>query len=323
ASDGFGGKVLMERLSAALTARGITVHTDTRAQELLVAGGRVLGVRARHAEERVEYRARSGVILTTGGFADNAPMLRQHAPRLIDCGVNSDGGDDGSGILMAQRIGAAVRNMASGQVGIAAVPQLMVRGMVVDRLGRRFINEDVYPGLIGIRALMQHNLRVWIILDQEAFEEVSELDRWGTEPAFVTETVAELETELGMPEGALQHQVADYNRWAEQGTDPYFHKAARWLRPLRSPFAAVDVSQGIAPPEYGKRRGGVSAEIFTLGGLNARVDGAVLDLAGEPIPGLFAAGRAVSSMHGGGYISGTSLGDGTFFGRRAGAAAAG
>ncbi|WP_206050996.1 FAD-binding protein [Nocardioides speluncae] len=51
-------------------------------------------------------------------------------------------------------------------------------------------------------------------------------------------------------------------------------------------------------------------------------DGAVLSLAGDPIPGLFAAGRASSGMHGEGYISGTSLGDGTFFGRRAGRSAA-
>jgi len=38
--------------------------------------------------------------------------------------------------------------------------------------------------------------------------------------------------------------------------------------------------------------------------------------------GAYAAGRASSGIHGEGYLSGTSLGDGTFFGRRAGRAAA-
>jgi 3-oxo-5alpha-steroid 4-dehydrogenase len=61
---------------------------------------------------------------------------------------------------------------------------------------------------------------------------------------------------------------------------------------------------------------------FTLGGLRTSVDGEVLDTAGVPIPGLYAAGRASSGIHGESYVSGTSLGDGTYFGRRAGRAAA-
>jgi 3-oxo-5alpha-steroid 4-dehydrogenase len=61
---------------------------------------------------------------------------------------------------------------------------------------------------------------------------------------------------------------------------------------------------------------------FTLGGLATDVDGRVLDPAGAPVPGLFAAGRATSGLSVGSYSSGLSLGDGTFFGRRAGRAAA-
>jgi 3-oxo-5alpha-steroid 4-dehydrogenase len=61
---------------------------------------------------------------------------------------------------------------------------------------------------------------------------------------------------------------------------------------------------------------------FTLGGLHTDVDGRVLDPDGDAIPGLFAAGRCTSGLSVGGYSSGLSLGDGTFFGRRAGAAAA-
>lgn len=322
ASDGFGGKILMQQLSEAVAAQEIAVHTDTRARELIREEGRVVGVRATRFGERREYRARRGVVLASGGFADNTALLQQHAPRLTGWGVNSDGGDDGSGILMGQQVGAAVRNMAAGQVGIALIPQLMVRGMIVDSLGRRFLNEDVYPGLVGIAALTKHDLRVWVILDEQAFEEVSEPERWGTQPKFVAETVQELERELGMPEGALQGTITEYNRWADLGQDPYFQKAPRWLRPLRPPFAAIDVSDGLAPPEYGNNRAGTAAEVFTLGGLRATPHGAVLDLMGMPIPGLYAAGRVASSMHGGGYISGTSLGDGTFFGRRAGRAAA-
>jgi len=57
--------------------------------------------------------------------------------------------------------------------------------------------------------------------------------------------------------------------------------------------------------------------------LSTTINGEVLHVDGSPIPGLYAAGRTTSGLPSWGYISGTSLGDGTYFGRRAGSAAAG
>ncbi|GAA1226355.1 FAD-binding protein [Prauserella halophila] len=341
-ADGFGGRVLMSVLGDAVAASDVAVHTDTGATRLIVErhntarhstdrsssdrgsadGPRVVGVVARHFGETVTYRARHGVVLTTGGFADNADMVAQHAPQLVGLPANSDGGDDGRGIVMAQAVGAAVRHMSAGQVGIALVPGMMVRGMIVNDQGQRFVNEDTYPGLVGQAALFHHGLKVWVILDQQAYEEVPEDQRWGVVPHFVAETADELEREIGMPDGALRTTIGEYNRHAARGEDPYFHKTARWLRPLNPPLAAIDVRRGITPPEHGDAGGG-GAEVFTLGGLHTTGDGAVLDLDGGTVAGLYAAGRATSGLHSWGYISGTSLGDGTFFGRRAGRAAAG
>ncbi|MDN3481696.1 FAD-dependent oxidoreductase [Arthrobacter sp. APC 3897] len=319
-AEGFGGKVLMDRLVGAVNAAGAGVHTDTYATRLILEDSKVAGVTARRFGKTLTYRARRGVILTTGGFADNPGMVAQHAPLLTGWGVTSDGGDDGHGIEMAQAAGAGIQNMAAAQVGISLVPGLAVRGMLVNAAGQRFINEDQYPGLLGQAALFRQDLRVWIILDETAFEEVPEDERWGVLPHLVAETPEELEQEIGMPEGALSVAVAEYNRHAARGEDPYFHKNKRWLRPLEAPFAAIDVSRGMSSPELGASRGG--AKVFTLGGLRTDTNGTVLDVSGFPVPGLYAAGRATSGLHGQGYISGTSLGDGTFFGRRAGAAAA-
>jgi 3-oxo-5alpha-steroid 4-dehydrogenase len=47
----------------------------------------------------------------------------------------------------------------------------------------------------------------------------------------------------------------------------------------------------------------------------------VLDVQGNEIAGLYSAGRASSGLAVYGYCSGISLGDGSFFGRRAGQAA--
>ena len=80
------------------------------------------------------------------------------------------------------------------------------------------------------------------------------------------------------------------------------------------PFGAVDLRP--KPRADGSLRS--RYWVFTLGGLHTTIDGEVLDLAGSPIGGLYAAGRTTSGIQAWGYISGTSLGEGTFFGRRAG-----
>lgn len=323
ATEGYGGRLLMEKLTAAAGAAGAVTHADTLATALITDDtGRVVGVTARRHGEDLAYRARGGVVLTTGGFADNEEMLADHAPHLLGHGRTSDGLDDGSGIRMAAALGAATRRMGVTQLSLTALPALAVRGVLVNGLGQRFINEDVYPGLFSAAALTQP-APYWVIVDEEGYEAVPERDRWGTAPRFVSQTLEELETELGMPPGALRASVGAYNAHAERGQDPYFHKDARWLRPLKGPYAALDPRAGFHAGGRPSAGAGTGIAGFTLGGLRTTVDGAVLDVSGRVMPGLFAAGRAASGVHGEGYVSGTSLGDGTFFGRRAGVAAAG
>jgi 3-oxo-5alpha-steroid 4-dehydrogenase len=83
------------------------------------------------------------------------------------------------------------------------------------------------------------------------------------------------------------------------------------VRPLVPPLGAFDLRVGPAP--YAP---------FTLGGLETSVEGEVRDLMGDPIPGLFAAGRTTAGVCAFGYASGLSIGDSTMFGRFAGARAA-
>jgi 3-oxo-5alpha-steroid 4-dehydrogenase len=308
----------MEKLASAVAAAGARIHTDTRAAALVVdESGRVAGLVARRFGTSVHYRARKAVILTTGGFVDNEEMLADHAPVLLGHGKVSDGGDDGRGIRMAVALGAATRRMGVVEAALIASPALIYRGMLVNALGQRFINEDVYPGVYSHAALLHQPAPWWIIIDEEGFDAVAATESPGLRPQHVAESAAELGDDLGMPPGALETTVATYNRHAAQGADPYFHKRAEWLRALTGPLAAVD------PRVLGVEAGtttGIAG--FTLGGLHTTVDGAVLHVSNRPIPGLYAAGRASSGIHGEGYVSGTSLGDGTFFGRRAGRAAA-
>lgn len=319
----YAGKLVMDALIASAESAGIVTHADTRATALVVEDGVVVGVRARRFGEDVEYRARRGVVLTTGGFVDNDRMLADHAPALLGHGKVSDGLDDGSGIAMALAIGAATRRMSAHEIALTFLPALAVRGMVVNGLGQRFVNEDSYPGIVSHAAVSHQPGPYWLIVDEAGFDEVPERERWGVRPSFASEDLAELGAELGLPAGALADTVAAYNRDAAAGDDSWFHKDARWLRPLEPPFAAIDIAAGFHPGDRESGASGNGVAGFTLGGLHTTPDGEVLSWDGDPIGGLYAAGRASSGIHGDGYISGTSLGDGTFFGRRAGRAVAG
>src|SRR5699024_3302823 len=101
-AESWGGWMVMEKLTQACTDAGVQTHCDTRATALLIdEHGRAVGVWARHFYEDLYYRARQGVVLTTGGFVDNEEMLADHAPALLGHGKVSAGLDDGSGISMA------------------------------------------------------------------------------------------------------------------------------------------------------------------------------------------------------------------------------
>ena len=303
------GWLLMQHLAAAASGAGADVWADTRIDRLVVHDGEVVGVRGQRFGESVTMQARRGVVLTAGGFVFNDDMLRRHAPPLVR-GTFKVGteGDDGRGIRMAQAIGAATRNMYAGEVSLPITPpRTLIHGILVNGKGQRFINEDTYMGRVGQSALYEQDGEVYLVVDEASYE----VNWMGLSASWVCETAGQLESEIGLPPGSLVATVDLYNRHAETGEDPLFHKGRSWVRPLVPPLGAFDFRIGAAP--YAP---------FTLGGLETTVDGAVLDLNGDPVPGLFAAGRTTAGVCAFGYASGLSIGDSTMFGRFAGARAA-
>lgn len=323
--DGHGGWLLMEVLGARLAETDAVLKTSTVVDRLVVDDSReVVGVIARQFGQEVALRARHGVVLSAGGFVFNDAMLEEHAPLLLGHRKVGTDGDDGRGIRMAQAVGAAVRRMSSAQAALTIPIQLLVAGIAVNGVGQRFINEDTYGGLVGLAALeRQGGGPIYLVLDEAGFEAVPEAERLGRQPRWVAETAAELEREIGLPAGALDATIDLYNRHAAEGRDPVFGKRARFVRPLVPPFGVIDVcAREAVPGADGGTDINTGFGVFTTGGLATTVDAEVLDLAGAVIPGLYAAGRTSAGIQAAGYISGTSLGDGTFFGRRAGKAAA-
>ena len=250
------------------------------------------------------------MILTTGGFINNDAMLQRHAPLLMRCDFRVGAeGDDGSGIQMGMAAGASTLQLGAGSISLPVHPPKSVsQGILVNRAGQRFINEDVYIGLLGEHVLFRQEGEAYLLFDDAHFVR-PEIER---PLVAVGESPAELEVELGMAAGSLAATLELYNRYAREGRDPLFHKGADYLLPLDTPPYGV----------FDCRVDHSFFAAFTLGGLLTNASSEVLSPRGEAIPGLWAAGRASAGIASPGYSSGLSLGDGSFFGRVAGRAAA-
>ena len=309
-----GGATLMATLKAAVARTKVRVEIDTRALSLIREDGRIIGVLCRQDGELRAFRARRGVVLSAGGFVMNREMVAKYAPRLQDATPIGNPNDTGGGILMGIGAGGAAINMSEGFISVIWYPKgAFCEGIFVNEQGQRFVNEDCYHARGGHHCLNQSGRKAYMVVDSAIF----------TEPPLyanaqvkeVGESFEELERDAGFPEGTLTATLATYNRFAAKGEDPLFHKHRDFLRPLdKPPYALLDFSidTGIYYPS------------FTLGGLDTTVDGEVRRANGSVIPGLYAAGRNAAGLprSGEGYASGFSVGDATFFGRRAGRAAA-
>jgi succinate dehydrogenase/fumarate reductase flavoprotein subunit len=307
-----GGALLMEKLLASCAKAGAKTVTSAICEALVRADdGRIVGVIAKLGSEEKRFRARRGVVLAGGGFCRNAEMMERYAPIYLACdspiGV---AGDDGRSIRMGMAAGADAVRMDSCFVAMPFhPPEKLIEGIVVGARGQRFINEDVYYGLMGNEIVRHQNGRATLILDA-SIDEDSDYAR----PVTIgkADTIEALESMMKLPEGALQTTMSLYNRFAASGDDPLYHKARRHVRPLnRPPYRALDIGTAAAYYPY-----------FTLGGLRTKVGGEVLDVEGRIVAGLYAAGRTTLGVSALGYSSGVSLGDATLFGRFAGASAA-
>ena len=310
------GSLLMKRLIGGAERLGVRERCDHRAFALIAdRGGRVVGVRSRHFGEVIDVQARRAVVLTAGGYIMNEAMFETHLawmPRdLIKHGTMAD---DGTGILLGVSAGGEPVGLDRAFLTSPFYPPAdMLKGIIVNAVGRRFVAEDSYHGRTAGFLVEQPEGIAYLILDSTIFGyppykffEQALIDGF--------ETIEEMETGLKLPTGSLIATMEDYNRHARNGEDPEFRKYRDWIKPLdEPPYAAFDLSMHRA-----KFAG------FSLGGLRTSPDSEVLTADRHRVPGLYAAGACAWNIaqDSRGYSSGTCLGESTYFGRRAGRHAA-
>lgn len=185
-------------------------------------------------------------------------------------------------------------------------------GFLVGKDARRFGNEGLgYSGYA--RVVLEQGAFAFAVFDQRIFEiaaleeEFMELVRYGG--VRKAETVAELAGIYELDSAALEETLSDFNKTAN-GAQP-------------DAFGRIDIKVPLKAPFYGCRV--VPGLFHTQGGLRVDKDARVLDVKGNPIPGLFAGGGAAAGISGRagalGYASGNGLLTAIALGRLAGTAA--
>ncbi|MFT4199735.1 FAD-binding protein [Gordonia sp. (in: high G+C Gram-positive bacteria)] len=310
--DTGGASMVIDFLQDELKRLGVEVRYETGARNLVVDDGAVVGVRWKTTEGEGHIRAKA-VVIAAGGFVMNPEMVAEHVPHMAEKPfVLGSTYDDGLGIRMGASVGAKLKHMDSAFVTAPVYPpSILLTGIIVNKEGKRFVTEDSYHSRTSQFVMEQPDHAAFLIVDEAHMKRPEVplcpfIDGW--------ETVEEMEKDLGIPEGNLVKTLADYNANAAKGEDPELHKSAEFLAPQdQGPWAAFDMTLGKAM--YAG---------FTIGGMATSVDAEVLDEEGKPIPGLYAAAACAANLaqDGKGYASGTQLGEGSYFGRRAGKHAA-
>jgi succinate dehydrogenase/fumarate reductase flavoprotein subunit len=311
-----GGGLVVGLALDRLAELGVEVRYDTGATALaLDEHGAVAGAAWKRYDE-TGYVHAPAVVVAAGGFVLNPEMVEQYAPRLgalfrrgMPLGNTYD---DGTAIRLGESVGGVADHLEGAFfTGPFYPPEEALRGIVVNRLGQRFVAEDVYHSRMSSFVFDQPGQAAYLIFDSATMVEPAYrfqplIDGW--------DSVEEMEQGLGIPAGALARTITDYNRAAADGEDPAFHKASDYVVPLdQGPWGAYDLTPGAC--FYAG---------FSCGGLRVTPDGELLRPDGTAVTGAYAAGACASNIavDGRGYSSGTQLGEASFFGRRAGRHAA-
>lgn len=274
----------------------------------------------------VNIHAKAGVVLSTGGFIFNRKMVSEHAPKYLMTMRLGATGCDGSGIRLGQSVGGATDRLHKVSAWrFINPPTPWAKGIVVDAKGQRFCNEASYGARLGVEMCENHEGRAWLILDSKlrkmAFREAFFGGLWAFQsiPAIFlmlfaprAKTPELLAERLGMPAAALRATVDTYNAVARGETKDALGKVMPMMQPVdQGPYYAFEISASSKT---------FPCPAITLGGLRVNEhSGAVIKADGQDIPGLYAAGRAAVGVASNGYVSGLSLADCLWSGRRAGA----
>ena len=307
------GSFVIPRLEKILTDNGIGVVLNTTADKLIMKDGKVAGVHAVNKDGvEIDFLG-DAVILTTGGFGANLTMVESYKPELKGFMTTNAPGVNGSGIKMAEEIGAATVDMDKIQIHPtveANTSALITEGLrgdgaiLVNANGERFVDEVGTRDKVSAAEIAQPGSFSWLIVDKKMLDASSVIQGYVTK-GYTKEgaTYEDLANAIEVNPETFKKTIETWNGYVKEKKDPDFDRTS-FAEPLdTAPFYAIKVSAGIH---------------HTMGGLKIDNLTHVLDKNGSIIDGLFAAGEVTGGIHGSNRLGGNAVADFVVFGRIAG-----
>lgn len=330
------GQSLTAGLLRAVLDRKIPVLLDHQATALVIVDGRVKGVRVKDGSAELAVRAKKGVVLASGGFEWNEPMLQKFIggpvvrPNSPPCG-------QGDGLVMAMEAGADLANMDElWHYPSITIPgetyegQPMMRAIKAERsgphiiwvnsAGNRFVNEAANYNSVGRMFFIRRtdgpsfqNLPAWAVFDHQFREKyvVGTTMPEDPDPAYLlkSDTLEGLAKLAGINAAGLVDTVERWNCFVIAGKDADFAKGQsafdRYQGDRSAPhpnLGSIETAPFYALPLH-------PGTLGTKGGPRTDQHARVLNVRGIPISGLYAAGNVAASVTGPSYYGvGSTLG---------------
>jgi 3-oxosteroid 1-dehydrogenase len=333
------GQALQGRMLQAALKANIPIRLSTPVVDLVTEGDRVTGVVVEGSEGRRTIEGRRGVLLNTGGFSHNLEMRQKYQPKPASVDwTQSNPGDTGDGISMAQKLGADVdlmneawwtpgSLMPDGKFAGFHVPGESGKPhiIIVGQDGKRIGNEGGAYMEFGQKMFAGGHVPAYAILDSRALAHYT----WGpirgitsiqpfVEMGYLkkADTLDALADQCGIDKAGFAAEIARFNHFCETGVDEDFHRGATAYGrimgdPTNHPNPSLGkIGQG---PFYAVTIWPL--DVGTSGGLVTDEYARVLKPDGSVIPGLYATGNATAPVVGPCYPgAGASIGHGITFG---------
>lgn len=304
------GNYLVDKFYAKLQDLGVEVMLNTKATELIMADGKIAGVKAEGPDALYTFHCKA-VILATGGFGANEEMYTQYRPDLKGTVTTNAPGATGDGIVMAQAVGAALVDIEQIQLHptVEQTTSMLitesVRGdgaILVNQDGKRFTNELLTRDAVSAAELAQEGQYAYILFDQHLRDNLKAIEKYVTNGLTVQDdTIEGLAEKLSIDPATLAKTLEDWNSYVKDQKDPDFGRDTGMENDLSTPpYYAIQIAPGIH---------------HTMGGVKIDTSAEVISTEGAAIPGLFAAGEVTGGVHGGNRLGGNAVADIVIFGR--------
>lgn len=310
-----GGEAAGNFIVVALKKKLAELKIDVRLQHTVTElvkdkDGKITGVKGTDKEGKEFAINSKAVILTTGGFGANMDMVVKNNPELAGFATTNAPGSQGTGIVMAEKVGAKLVDMKEIQIHPTTIPGegvLITEGVrgdgaiLVNQEGKRFTDELLTRDVVSKNILAETDSIAYVIFNDELRKGLKATDTY-FEMGFVEEgaTLAELAPKIGVDVTALEETVKQYSQFTKAGKDEAFQRDDMRLDFTKGAYYAIKVTPGIH---------------HTMGGVVINTSTEVLNESDVIIPNLYAAGEVTGGVHGANRLGGNALADIMTFGR--------